>query len=179
MSSFLIGHAVINENNQIRDGYAGDQTGGELCAEKFFENGWLFLYRANDAVKAEQIADFIEKTVSNGYVGYSYENRHSLFNAVYPDFKVEELNEPAECDCASISYCAVYSAFRVPYKSSEEEKHIAPLVKGFEEYLMTGALAGNFQKLYYTSDTDVNITTSENLVRGDILIKDGHMAIWI
>lgn len=176
MACYLIAHSIIDENEAIAGGYPGDQTGYELCAQPFFENSWTHLYRANDAEKAEQIADFMEKAVSNGYIGYDNGERNTLFNAIYPDFKVEKLAEPVESDCSSLVYCAVYSAYGVPYYSEEENKHKAPLVKGYEEYLLTGNLAGNFEKI---QPEEGFITTEANLVRGDILIKDGHMAVWI
>lgn len=179
MTCYLIAHSIIDENSGASGGYSGDQTGYELTAQPFFESSWTHLYRAKDAEKAEQIADFMEKAVANGYIGYDNSQRNTLFQAIYPDFKVDRLTTPVESDCSSLVYCAVYSAFRLPYKAREEEKHIAPLVKGFEEYLMLGTLAGNFERWVYASHTSNFITSSDKLVRGDILVKDGHIAVWI
>lgn len=173
MTCYLIAHSLADEEGSAKGGHPGDQTGHELCAQPFFESGWTHLYRANNAEKAEQIADFMEKAVANGYIGYDQSQRITLFNAIYPDFKVEKLTDAVECDCSSLVYCAVYSAYRVPYSNEEAN---APLVKDYEKYLLTGELEGKFEKI---QPAEGFITSEENLVRGDILIKDGHMAVWI
>ena len=175
MTCYLIAHSLSDEDETSKGGHPGDQKGYELCAQPFYKNSWTHLYRANDAEKAEQIADFMEKAVSNGYIGYDQSERNTLFQAIYPDFKVEKLTKAVECDCSALVYCALYNAYRVPFKDSAGSIHVAPTTAYYADYI-EGKLSGNFKKI---KPAEGFITSEANLVRGDIICKDGHVAVWI
>ena len=153
--------------NNIR----GEQRGYELRAIWDYEYEWVKVFRAKDEALREQIADFMERAVLNGYVGYAQQNRGTLFNNIKNmDFRVELLNSPANCDCSSLTYCAIYAATRIPFT---EDVSIAPITDTFETYLNTTGLFDDITADDYLGKTD-------NLERGDILLEAGHhVAVYI
>lgn len=148
----------------------GDQLGYELNAVEWIDNSWIGVYRANDEAAREKLADFMERAVLNGYIGYKQATRMTLYNALLENgFNPDEINENVQCDCSSLVYCAIRSIYDVTFNQAPDR---APVTSEYDEFL-TGT--GLFTK--YTGDE--YLRTSENLVRGDILLKDGHVAMWI
>lgn len=171
-TKFLFAHARSNENEATTGGYDGDQTGYELNAIKWYDNGWDIVYRPTDTTKAELIADFMEKAVANGFIGYSQgvAERRSLFDlCVENDFHPELITTPCSCDCSSLVYTAFFYAYKIMYGNNE-----IPTVNAFETII--DAEIGSFEKF---TDSE-HLTKSDNLKRGDIIIaRDTHIGIWI
>ena len=178
---YLIAHATADENNGDYGGLAGSQIGFELHARTWYSRPWTHVYRAVDPEVAENIAMFMEKAISNGFIGYDCNTtaRDTLYHKMVANgFKVDELNESAECDCSSLVYCAVYPQtqvdFIVPVEDASHTK-ITPKCRHYLDYLMN-ACAGMF-----TEHTEEKyLTSAAELKRGDILLNpELHIAVWI
>ena len=185
----LIAQASYNEEGGLSKGLQGDQNGIELNARQWFSYPWKFIYRARDEETREKIADFMEKAISNGFIGYdSGEKRRTLFLRLQENgYNIEEINTACACDCASLVYCAVYGATgieMIPVTEDVEKENgtieqvtfFAPCVRHYETYLMQECADFGFTKL-----TDSKyIESGENLLRGDLLVAPGyHIAAWI
>ena len=163
-----------SKSNKSANNITGEQRGYELRAIWDYDFNWTRVFRANDTTLREQIADFMERAVLNGYVGYSQTKRGGLFTLIKPlDFKVELLNEHAQCDCSSLVYTAIYAATNIRYKDSESDDYIAPVTEYFDEYLNA---TGKFTEI--TAEDYLGKT--DNLMRGDILLLEySHVAVFI
>lgn len=186
----LVAHATGDENGgDPYMGLAGSQNGVELVAQQWYEHNWDCVYRAAKPEHREQIAMFMEKAVSNGFIGYdSNKNaRDTLFEALGKNgYKVDEINTSVECDCSALVYCAVYPVTGVECYISPERKESAkiktcPKVNDYADYL-ENQCAGMFEKLdgsIYDS-VDQYGNHGVELLRGDILVELGnHIAVWV
>ena len=63
MANVRIGHASIDENGNIKNGAAGDQSGKEVCIRNWYkpDKTWGFVLRCKEADKREKIAEAMEK----------------------------------------------------------------------------------------------------------------------
>lgn len=181
----LIANANSDEKDELYGNCRGDQTGHEINGRPWYDNSWVAVFRHKDLEKAEQVANFMEKCIVNGYIGYSSQRKGDVFeretlfnNMVANGFKPEELSTHCHCDCASLVYTAVYNAYRVAFDrataTDNSEPSNLPLVHDFEEYLNKIG-ADKFNK--FTDTTHLN--TDNYLDRGDILISSGHVGVWI
>ena len=188
----LVAHATHDE---IYYGWRGDrgcQIGCELQASQWFQRGWICVYRPNDPEIAEKIAVFMEKAISNGFIGYDRAYRDGLYAAVF-DTKADsmtvktepdEVNTSVSCDCSSLVYCAVYHATGVKYDKSVPNDAgnllTVPTVRMYGHYI-ENQCADMFTKL----EGDDYTASKKNLVRGDLLVAmdldndNGHIAVWI
>lgn len=173
--------AHSNENGTGLDGRAGDQTGLELRARNYYNNGWTLHYRPIDENVADKIATFMEKCVTNGFIGYDLNRnkRGTLFQALEKvDFEPDLINTPVHCDCSSLAYCAIYSVLRIPFKPIIDSEIHAPKTLNFPSYLDKECQG------HFISVSGDDAFYEQNLIRGDILLKiteDGtnHTAIWV
>ena len=74
-----IGSARYDEDHQLVNGIAGDQTGQEVATENWYLHnlGWVVL-RAKDPVKAEKIAQDMEYACDNPNIGYDQHQNDTL-----------------------------------------------------------------------------------------------------
>lgn len=159
-----IGNAVGDENNKVRGGEPGDQTGKELKIQPWYLNkkGWR-VFRAKDAETAKRIADDMRMACDNPDIGYDQKQRNTLYTVSAPlDFDAGRVTTPCECDCSSlVRVCLAYAGIKTKDFNS---------VSGPARILATG----KFIEL-----TDDNHTKeSAYLCTGDILCTKtkGHMA---
>lgn len=178
----LIAQASQNENDDIREGDFGDQIGCELNCRSYFYNSWTKLYWFNDDEVKEKIADFMEKAVGNGNIGYSQDRRSTLLDALNTNgFKVDEIDTVVECDCSSLVYCAIVYATGIVYKTEDGTEKI-PTCAIFNDYFER-VLADKVTYKEITEDDSLH-DTDESLNRGDILLKitesgSNHIAVFI
>lgn len=163
---YMIAHASSGDSNA----YMGEHTGFELNTRAWWDASWIGVYRANDETAREKLADFMERAVCNGYIGYSQSTRMTLFNTLSANgFKPEIINENVCCDCSSLVYSAIRSIYDVTYSGRPTS---APVTAEYDAFLLE-------TNLFTKYATDEYLKSSDNLLRGDILLKDGHVAIWI
>lgn len=166
----MITHASIDENGKIAGGNAGDQTGKEVCTRTYYNKGWNVVVRMKLSEMRERVADCMVKAATNNYIGYDQRQRMSLINyARNVSYDPSKITVPCECDCSSlVTLACIYAGIR-------EESLIvggnAATTRTLRKRLQaTGAVEVFTGKEYTASD--------KNLVRGDILIKEGsHTAV--
>lgn len=181
-TAYMIAHATHNENGELYSGVASCQSGSELQARTWYQRGWIHVYRAVNAEDREKIADFMEKAVANGFIGYDSNRvkRDTLFNAIFTEGNaVEAVNKSVFCDCSSLVYCALYKTTGKKFIIGEDAAEsdavvICPRTIHFVDYIETQC-AGMFEKLSEAQHTN----SADGLIRGDIMYADGHVAVWI
>lgn len=177
----LVAQASYNEKGTATGGLQADQNGVELNARQWFSYPWDHIYRTENEEVCEKIADFMEKAVANGFIGYSQgtNERETLYNELNNNgYKVDEVNVNCSCDCSSLVYCAVYGATSIEFTTDADGNpfNYLPMVRHFEKYLLTDCAEFGFEKL----EGDEYISSRDNLKRGDILVALGHhIAVWI
>ena len=157
-----IGHARSSETKS-KNGVAGDQTGNEVSITEWYNAPWLAVFRPKNDIVAEKIASFIERACNNDNIGYSQNDRLSLYYAcAVAGGHVEFITQAVNCDCSSLVACACISAGLVvsPSMTTDVEEDALIATKSFEKLS---------QRQY--------IQSYDYLKRGDILWKNGHTAV--
>lgn len=159
----MIGHARGDEEGKAKGGEAGDQTGKEVCIQKWYNKPWTMIFRAKDTSVAEKLASTMEAACANDNIGYDQAQRTTLYTqAEKVKFDLTKINTPCECDCSAlVAVCVNAAGIKVSksmYTGSEEKTLLA--TGKFLRYNGTG-----YQ------------TKSDYLRRGDILLGNGHTAI--
>lgn len=124
----LIGSARINENGQLEGGKPGDQTGKEVCTEKWYlhSKGWTVI-RAKDPKTRLLLAKNMQAACDNDKIGYSYwDHCLSLTEVVKKlNYDCSRVKTPVETNCAKlVRVCALYAGINVAdfYTGDEVEK---------------------------------------------------------
>lgn len=158
-----IGHASIDERGKITGGAGGDQTGKEVTTRSWYNSGWHTVLRPVRDELAERSAKACEDACANNNVGYDQYGRNTLHTkAKAVDFDLSKIPEPCECDCSSLMHvCAIAGGAKLNYGSN-----------GLTTRNMVTAFVGSGD---YVKLTDSKYLTSDQyLIRGDILVKNGH-----
>lgn len=157
-----IGHARISEKGTV-EGVAGDQTTHEVEVSDWYSGGWLAVYRPNNETDAEIIARTCEECCSNDKIGYSQEDRLSLYKeASKRAYMIDRIVTPCNTDCSAlVSVCV--NAAGIPVAKD--------MTTRTEDVTLMGT--GRFTRL----QANKFLNESGNLKRGDILRKSGHTAI--
>jgi hypothetical protein len=157
-----IGHARSSETKS-KNGVAGDQTGNEVSVSDWYNAPWLAVFRPKNEIVAEKIASFVEKACVNDLVGYSQNDRLSLFYAwIAAGKKLDYITHPVNCDCSSLVACACINAGLAVKRSMTTDVEEDTLIS-------TNAFEKLTQRQY--------IQSYDFLKRGDILWKNGHTAV--
>lgn len=162
-----VGHASINENNETKNGQAGDQTDKEVCIRPWYSKPWSFILRCTDLKKAEMMAEACEKGCANNKIGYDQNQRNTLrTQAKKVHYDLSKISTPCECDCSSfLTVCAEAAEINIPYNGTN-----APTTSTMRTAF---ASTGMFDVL-----TDSKYLTSDKyLKRGDILVKPGSHTV--
>lgn len=158
----LIGHARISEKGTV-EGVAGDQTGHEVEVSEWYSGGWLAVYRPNNEIDAENIAAVCEACCRNDNIGYSQEERTTLYNeATKCGFRIGDIKTPCNTDCSALVSVCVNAVGIVISKEMTTRN---------EDTVLMGT--GRFTRL----QANKFLNESGNLKRGDVLRKSGHTAI--
>ena len=156
-----IGHARSSETKS-KNGVAGDQTGNEVSITDWYNAPWIIVFRPKSEIVAEKIASFVERACTNDNIGYSQNDRLSLYYAcTVAGGHVEYINQAVNCDCSSLVACACINAGLgvSPSMSTDVEEDALIATKAFTKLT---------QRQY--------IQSYDYLKRGDILWKPGHTA---
>ena len=154
-----IGHARSSETKS-KNGVAGDQTGNEVSITDWYNAPWIIVFRPKSEIVAEKIASFVERACTNDNIGYSQNDRLSLYYACAGGH-VEYIDHPVNCDCSSLVACACINAGLgvSPSMTTDVEEDALIATKAFTKLT---------QRQY--------IQSYDYLKRGDILWKPGHTA---
>lgn len=160
-----VGSARHDENDKVKGGKAGDQTGIEVSTQNWYKHskGWVVI-RPKDAKVREMIAQDMEYACENPNIGYDQSQNSTLYNeAKKYGFDCSKVTTPCETDCSRlVRVCLAYAGINVPtfYTGDEVE---------------TLQKTGQFEIL----TSDKYCTSSDYLLRGDILCTKttGHTVI--
>ena len=162
-----IGHALRDENNKLKNGKAGDQTGKEVLISNWYlhSKGWVVL-RPKSPAMAERIAQAMEMACKNPHIGYDQNNRYSLYNEVKnKGFNPSKTTKSVETVCSDLVRICIAYAYGEDITGAMLTSYLpSVLVK-----------TGKFTK--YTSAKYCK--SSDYLKRGDIVCTpvSGHVII--
>ena len=164
-----IGHASLDENKKGRNGAAGDQTGREVYTTTWYNGGWHTLIRAKTRELAEAIAKACEAGCANANIGYDMNQRNTLRTATKAaGWDLSKVSTACETDCSAfMTVCAEAAGVDM---SGAYTAGNAPVTWNMaEKFKATGAFIVLADSKYMTS--------SKCVIRGDILVKDGHVVM--
>ena len=167
-----IAHASIDENNNIKGGSSGNQTGKEVCIRKWYNKPWSILIRHPNRQVREKIAYIAETLASppaNQLIGYDQNNRNSFhIIAKKHGYDLKDFigaHELCETDCSAFVTCVCLFAGI----NSLEYTGNAPTTSMMQIVFKTAG----FEIL-----TDQKHVGSEAyLSKGDILVKPGSHTV--
>lgn len=98
----IIASARIDENGNAHGGRAGDQTGQEVCIQKFYQHkkGWDCL-RFKNAKVGNDLAGFMLDICNNNHIGYDQYHRNDLFNEISKGKLPQNINHDISTDCSA------------------------------------------------------------------------------
>lgn len=98
----IIASARIDENGNAHGGKAGDQTGQEVCAQKFYQHkkGWDCL-RFKNAKVGNDLAGFMLDICNNNHIGYDQYHRNDLFNEISKGKLPQNIDRDISTDCSA------------------------------------------------------------------------------
>ena len=162
-----IGHASIDENGKATGGSAGDQTGKEVVIRDWYSKPWNVLLRPTSSTLAEKSAQACEAACANANIGYDQYQRNTLYTkAKTVGFDLSKV-DACECDCSSLMHvCAIAGGAALEYGSNGYTTRT--MVKAFME-------SGDYLKLTGSE----YLTSSRQLKRGDILVKEGSHTVMV
>lgn len=161
----IIGSARGNEWGGIYGGEPGDQTGKEVCTEKFYPSRLVWrIFRAKDPEVRKKLAYDMQAACNNPNVGYNQRDNQSLYNvAKFLGWDCSKVETPCNTDCSQLTrVCILYAGIPIGFFSTAEEPDVI---------MATGAFMEMEGPEYYQ--------TGEALLPGDILCTSskGHSAI--
>lgn len=161
-----IGHASIDENKNIKNGRAGDQTGKEVCIRTYYDKNWDFVLRPKSPEMAEREAKACEALCANNHIGYDQNERNNLIKDLEAlNWNYNAITKDTECDCSSLmTACALCAGAKINYKVNAP--HTKSMKTRFKE-------SGDYTVIQFVSPKHTN------LQRGDILVKEGSHTVMV
>lgn len=161
--SVTIGHASLDENKKVKGGAAGDQSKTEVCTRSWYSKPWSCVIRPKDKTVAEKIAKTMEQACANDNIGYDQGQRTTLYTqAKAVNWDLSKITTACECDCSSLVAVCVNAAGIAVNKDMYTGNEKTALAN-------TGAFEVYTESKY--------ISKSTYLMRGDILLGNGHTAV--
>lgn len=160
-----VGSARHDENDKLKGGKAGDQTGVEVSKQNWYlhKKGWIVI-RPKDAKVRELIAQDMEWACENPNIGYDQSQNQTLYNeAKKYGFNCSMVKIPCETDCSRlVRVCLAYAGIHTPVFYTGNEVEVLKKTGKFD--ILT---------------SDKYCKSSQYLLRGDILCTKttGHTVI--
>lgn len=160
-----VGSARHDENDNLKGGKAGDQTGIEVSKQNWYlhKKGWVVI-RAKSAEAREKIAQDMEWACENPNIGYDQSQNYTLYNeAKKYGFNCSMVKIPCETDCSRlVRVCLAYAGIHVNTFYTGDEVDVLKKTGKFD--ILT---------------SDKYCKSSEYLLRGDILCTKttGHTVV--
>lgn len=168
--SVLIAHASIDENNHIKGGKPGDQTGKEVCIREWYNKPWGCVIRFIDKAMAEKVAQAMEWAAANNNIGYNQNKRNTLLTEARKyNYNISKVKVPCETDCSAlVSVACMYAGIS---ESALTLSGNCAHTRNLKQMLKATGEVDIFSTVLYTAKPD-------RLQRGDILLKEGsHVAV--
>lgn len=160
--SLIVGSARIDENGNLKNGKAGDQTGGEVSTQAYYmhKKGW-YVMRAKSVAHANALATAMKQACDNNKIGYDQNERNGVITQLNKYGSLSKIVTNTECDCSSLVRACIIQATMVDVGN-----------------ITTASLATTLEKsgLFYPKE---NVTGEIMLYNGDILVTKtkGHTVI--
>lgn len=166
-----IGQASIDENGNIKNGQAGNQSGRELNKSGWYSNGWTLLIRAKDPNLAEKMAKACEAGVANKNIGYDQWQRNTLrAEAKKAGWNLAAIKTPCETDCSAfMAVCA--EAAGVNMEPTYTQGNAPATFQMRQQWAKTGKFDMLTDKKYLTS--------ADYLRRGDVLVNESRHTVMV
>lgn len=132
----IIASARIDENGNAHGGKAGDQTGQEVCTQKFYQHkkGWDCL-RFKDAKVGNDLAGFMLEVCNNRHIGYDQYHRNDLYNEIKKGKLPQNIDHDISTDCsATIRALLVIAGINTSDFTTADEKSVL-LATGKFDYI--------------------------------------------
>ena len=142
------------------DTQSGDQS-KEVRKKKFYQ-GWTYIARFKDPVKANMMAKCMEDAASNQHIGYYGSRRLTLYNeAKKYNFDVSKVSKNVDTTCSNlVSVCINYTGTSFPKEAA--------------------CSSGQLYKQLKKRSSDFTLTkysSSKTRYRGDIVFTGSHTAV--
>ena len=159
-----------DENGGFSGGKKGDQTGKEYRLIKWYSGPWTHVFRHENKAIRETISRLAADAAINDKIGYAQDTRESFWQEVKKvNYEPKNIKTACNADCSS-STCTVIKCAGHLHNNSRLENM---------QLLSSSALIGGLDKYGFKKYRDSKYTSSSaKLEPGDILVKDGHAAIW-
>lgn len=141
----------------------GDQGGGEVRTQAWYDGKWDFVARFRNRDMAARAARICRMVCENQEIGYSQARRNDLRAAAMKcNWDISAIRRPADCDCSSLmSFCAEAAGV----KNLERPGGNAPCTGNMRQLL---GKTGAFEIL-----TDAKYRSSDKyLMVGDVLVNE-------
>lgn len=163
----MISNCGHDENGKYTGGKAGDQTGGEWAIIPWYDRKWNYILRHPDAKVREEIALLAERAARNNLVGYDQGQRHTYWEHLKAsDYDPAQITIACEADCSSgvLANCKA-AGYRL-----RNQKLVDINQYGYTGNMRAILKAAGFEVLTASK----YLTSPDYLIRGDILLYEGH-----
>ena len=109
--TLIIGSARIDENGNLKNGKAGDQTGKEVCTQSYYmhKKGWYVL-RPKSVTHANALALAMKQACDNNKIGYDQNERNGVITQLKKYDLLDKIATATECDCSSLVRACIIQA---------------------------------------------------------------------
>lgn len=109
--SLIVGSARIDENGNLKNGKAGDQTGKEVSTQAYYthKKGWHVL-RPKSVAHANALALAMKQACDNNKIGYDQNERNGVITQLKNYGTLDKIATATECDCSSLVRACIIQA---------------------------------------------------------------------
>lgn len=162
----MISNSGHDENGKYSGGRAGDQTGKEWALINWYNRPWTCVLRHPDAKVREKLASLSEKAAKNDKIGYDQGQRGTYWTQLKTvGYDPAKITVACEADCSAGVTANVKA---VGYLLGIEKLKNVSITS--THYMRKILKAAGFEVLTESK----YLTSDKYLLRGDILLNDGH-----
>ena len=157
-----IGHASIDENQGIKGGKAGDQTGKEVCIRNWYSGptgGWNVLLVCTDTILAQRAANYMKAICEDNDFGYDQGQRTTGYTTIVNAGGDVSKAAPGEFDCSSLAA----ACYRLAGLTNVNVNGTTSTLR--KELMSTGKF------IEYTDS--VHLTTDDYALPGSLYLREG------
>jgi len=147
-----------------KSGDAGDQDGKEVKVAPYYEFGATHILRVLDNDKRHHIANHAQAIAKNELVGYSQNDRYSLYDQLIKVRYINKLSKKCNTDCSQLVACCL---LREGFKAFNKWSYTGSMIKDFE----------NCMQQYKEPYKVIKFEKQEQLKKGDILLNPKSHAV--
>lgn len=163
----MISNCGHDENGKYSGGRAGDQTGSEWEIRTWYNRPWNYVFRHPEPEVQAMIAELAEEAAQNDLIGYDQNQRGTFWQQLpAAGYHPKNIKAACETDCSAGVAAIVKS---VGYLTGTKA------LQGVSADMYTGSERAILQNAgFETLTADKYINSDRYLLRGDILLCEGH-----